>query len=352
MLQDHIKISDNTLHTLIRLRTDLKNDIQALGQQLVTAKTASEKNDIQAQLDKLEVDLQTTTHNLRGIGAGADIASLRAAQETKFSLQEELFALIRPALKEMKDMTSHVRLKSELKDKIAYYREKQPVAELAVANIMGLIDKNEDESLERYLEGMLADWRKQLTVIQSELQSAGLQLEKLERSEASLAEASQSYLKAFFQRRGLYLAQAILAVMGILLLSRMSYRAMVKLIPGYRQEQAAQPACRFREGQCFLAGHRRDRRLRWRAGRLVRPPATHAATLVCRGLQRIWLGDTVHPVNLARGRSREYLCPPSRPAVNAGSLAAVSQPRVPMLPQYGGILKNRRVGLQPRVLSR
>jgi len=235
---DDLQLQDtiNTLHSLIRLRMELKNDIQTLGQQLVTAKTASEKNDIQAQLDKLNVDLQTTTRNLRGIGAGADIASLRAAQETKFSLQEELFALIKPALKEMKDMTSHVRLKSELKDKIAYYREKQPVAELAVANIMGLIDKNEDESLERYLEGMLADWRKQLTVIQSELQSAELQLEKLVRSEASLADASQSYLKAFFQRRGLYLTQAILAVMGILLLSRMSYRAMVKLIPGYRQE--------------------------------------------------------------------------------------------------------------------
>ena len=182
-LADDLQLQDtiNTLHSLIRLRAELKHDIQALGQQLVTAKTASEKNDIQAQLDKLNVDLQTTTRNLRGIGAGADIASLRAAQETKFSLQEELFSLLKPALKEMKDMTSHVRLKSELKDKIAYYREKQPVAELAVANIMGLIDKNEDESLERYLEGMLADWRKQLTVIQSELQSAELQLEKLVR---------------------------------------------------------------------------------------------------------------------------------------------------------------------------
>jgi hypothetical protein len=235
---DDLQLQDtiNTLHSLMRLQTELKHDIHVLGQQLTAAKTVSDKKDIQAQLDKLEVDLQTTTRNLRGIGAGADIASLRTAQETKFSLQEELFALIKPALKEMKDMTSHVRLKSELKDKIAYYREKQPVAELAVANIMGLIDKNEDESLERYLEGMLADWRKQLTVIQSELQSAELRLEKLVRSEASLADASQSYLKAFFQRRGLYLAQAILAVTGILLLSRLSYRAMVKLIPGYRQE--------------------------------------------------------------------------------------------------------------------
>jgi small-conductance mechanosensitive channel len=226
----------DTLHSLIELQVELRREIQELEQQLAAAETASEKNDIQAQLDKLEADLQTTNRNLRGIGAGADIASLRAVQETKFSLQEELFALLKPAIKEMREMTSHVRKKSELKDKIAYYREKLPIAELAVLNITGLIARNEEEHLERYLEGMLTDWRKQLTVIQSELQSAELQLEKLESSEASLADASQSYLKAFFQQRGLYLAQAILAVMGVILLSRLSYRAMVKLIPGYRQE--------------------------------------------------------------------------------------------------------------------
>jgi hypothetical protein len=226
----------NTLQSLIKLQSELKRDIQDQGRQLAAAQTAAERNDIQAQLDKLEADLKTTTRNLTGISAGADIASLRVTEEKKFSLQEELFSLLKPAIKEMRDMTSHVRQKSELKDKIAYYREKQPVAELAVANIMGLLTRNEYEPLERYLEGTLAEWHKQLTVIQSELQSAELQLDKLERSEASLAEASQSYLKSFFQRRGLYLAQAVLAVMGILLLSRLSYWVMVKLLPGYRVE--------------------------------------------------------------------------------------------------------------------
>ena len=231
-LQDTIE----TLQSLFILQSELKRDIHELAKQLAAAETAAEKNDIKAQLDKLETDLQTTTRNLKGIAAGADIASLRAVEETKFSLQEELFSLLKPALKEMREMTSHVRLKSEYRDKIAYYKEKLPVAELAVANLKNMLTGNEDESLERYLEGMLSEWVKQLTVIQSELQSAELQLEKLESSEASLAEASQSYLKAFFQRRGLYLAQAILAVMGVLLLSRLSYRVMVKLIPGYNVE--------------------------------------------------------------------------------------------------------------------
>jgi hypothetical protein len=232
----HIADTVSTLQSLYQLQSDLKTDIQDLSSQLAAAKTESEKTDIQGRLDKLEIDLQTTTQNLRGIAAGADISSLRIAEEKKFSLQEELFSLLKPALKEMREMTSHVREKSELKDKIAYFREKQPVAELAVTNISGLLARNEDKALQRYLENMLAEWRKQLTVIQSEVKSAELKLEQLESSESTLAEASQSYLKSFFQQRGFYLTQALLAVMGVLLLSRLIYQAMVKLIPGYRKE--------------------------------------------------------------------------------------------------------------------
>jgi hypothetical protein len=225
-----------TLDSLIRLQAELKVDIKVLLKRLESAQTATEKKDIQAQLDKLEVDLQTANRNLKEIAAGADITTLRAVKEKEFNLQEELFSLLRPALKEMKDMTSHVRQKSDLKDKIAYYHEKLPVAELAVANVTHLLAENENEPLEKYLQGILADWQKQLTVIQSELRSSELQLDKLERSEASLAEASQSYLKSFFQKRGLFLTQAVLVVVVILLLSRLSYRVMVKLVPGYRAQ--------------------------------------------------------------------------------------------------------------------
>ena len=141
---DAVKLDTlSTLNTLIHLQAELKADIKLLGKQLVAAETMSEKKDLQEQLDKLEVDLQTTTRNLKEIAAGADIASLRAAEETTFNLQEELFSLLRPALKEMRDMTSHVRQKSDLKDKIAYYREKLPVAEIAVANLTSLLNQKQ-----------------------------------------------------------------------------------------------------------------------------------------------------------------------------------------------------------------
>ncbi|MGD2111924.1 MAG: hypothetical protein PVI50_00970 [Gammaproteobacteria bacterium] len=226
----------DTLNSLIGLQDQLKRDIELLNKALQEAQGSAEKKEIQAQLDKLDRDLQSTTRNLKEIAAGADISTLRATEETKFDFQSELLSLLRPALKEMKEMTSHVRQKSDLKDKIAYYSTKLPVTESAVANITRLLQATDDAELEQYLQGLLADWNKQLTFVQSELQSAELQLEKLEQSEATLAEASQSYLKSFFQARGLYLIEALLVVVGILLVSRLSYQAMVRLIPGYRAE--------------------------------------------------------------------------------------------------------------------
>jgi hypothetical protein len=226
----------STLNSLIALQVQLKSEIEGLGRELSAAQTPAQKKEIQAQLDKLDVDLQITTKNLKETAAGADISGLRVTKEPEFNFQEEIFALLKPALQEMKDMTSHVRMKADLKDKIAYYHDKLPVVQKAVANITRLLESTEDPALQKYLKRMLADWQKQLTFMQSELQSAELQLEKLERSEASLAEASQSYLKGFFQKRGLYLTQALLVVLGILLVSRLSYKAMVRLIPGYRRE--------------------------------------------------------------------------------------------------------------------
>jgi len=225
-----------TLDSLIRLQSALKADMESLSRKLDVAQSESEKKETQVQLDKLGADLKTTNRNLREIAAGADIDSLRVAEEAPFNLQEEVFALLRPALKEMRDMTSQVRLKSDLKDKIAYYHGKLPVVQRAVVNITALLMDAKDQPLQLALQTMLAEWQKQLTFMQSELQAAELQLDKLERSEASLAETSHSYLKSFFQKRGLYLTQALLAVLGILLLSRLSYAAMVRLIPGYRRE--------------------------------------------------------------------------------------------------------------------
>ena len=235
--QDDLTTTLGTLRALSSLQRDLMADMEALHQQISEAQTTVEKQDLVEQLEQLEADLQSTSQNLQELAAGADIDSLRATGEPEFDFQEELLSLLQPALKEMKEMSSHVREKSEQRDKIAYYDARLPTTERAVANIQRYLEIAADPALKKTLQEMLEAWQKQLTFMQSERQSAELQLRKLESSEVSLAEASQSYLRSFFDKRGRYLGQAILVVLLILVVSRLSYRLMVRWLPGYRMER-------------------------------------------------------------------------------------------------------------------
>ena len=225
-----------TLISFVKLRNELLQDIKVLNKQIDLADSEAEKVKLKKEIEKLESDLRATTRNLENIAAGVDISRLRTEKEEEFNFQKEIFALLKPALDEMKEMTSHVRQKSDLREKIAYYEERLPVIEQALANINRLQKQSKDKSLKKSLNATAGIWRKQEAFMQSELQAARLELDKLEAAETSITEASQSYLKSFFQKRGLYLTEALLLVLAILLLSRLSYAAMERYVPGFRKK--------------------------------------------------------------------------------------------------------------------
>ncbi len=230
---------DETLTTLgafVDLQKNLLRDIKALSKRLKAAQTDTEKGSLSEQINKLKIDLATTNTNFENIAAGIDISLLREEKEQEFDFQKEIFSLIRPAIDEMKEMTSRVRQKSDLKEKIAYFNTRLPVIENALANIELLKKKQKNRSLKNSLSATASGWKKQQAFMQSELQAAELQLNKLVEAEIQEAESSQSNLKAFFQKRGLYLAEALLAVIGVILISRLTYASLVKFIPGFRKE--------------------------------------------------------------------------------------------------------------------
>ena len=231
--EDEMDTTLNALSTLVSLQSDLRNDLEKLNAQMATLQTTAEKQELLVQIEKHVADLRTTTRNVQEIAAGADITAVRATKEPEFDFQREFFSLLQPAMKEIKDMTSHLREKAEQRDKIAYYSDIMPTTERAVANLERLLVRAEDPQVIGSLEDMLLAWQKQLTFLQSELQAATLQLRKLESSEVSLAEASQGYFKTFFQNRGLYLGEAILVVVLLLVLSRLTQKAMHRWIPGF-----------------------------------------------------------------------------------------------------------------------
>lgn len=225
-----------TLTSFVNLQGDLQKDILVLNKKIAATQSDAEKAELKGDLDKLKADLAATQRNFENIAAGIDITALRGETVEAFNLQEEVFSLLRPAIDEMKEMTSRIRQKSELKKKIAYYEERLPIIEQAVANIAQLREQGGTKALVNSLQATEAQWSKQKVFMQSELQGAQLQLDKLTESETSLAEASQSYLKTFFQKRGLFLTIALLVIVSIVLLSRLSAKMMQRYIPGFRAQ--------------------------------------------------------------------------------------------------------------------
>ena len=226
----------DTLTTFVILRNNTLKEIKDLNRQIKQAVSESEKNELKAQLLKLENELRSTTRNLDIIASGADISSLDQTVAEDFNFSKELFGLLKPALDEMKEMTSNVRQKSDLREKIVQLEERLQTVEDAIINIQTLLDASTDKAVRQSLKLIGDNWRKQKGLMLGELQAARLQLEKLEESETSLTEASQSYLKSFFAKRGRYLAGALLVVLVILLLSHLSYKAMFRYIPGFRKK--------------------------------------------------------------------------------------------------------------------
>jgi len=225
----------DALSSFVELRSKLLQDIKQINRQLASAHSDAEKQALRQELDKLESDLRGVRRNFENIAAGIDISELRAEQEEEFNFQKELFGLLKPALDEMKDMTSKVRQKSELREKIADFQERLPVVEKALANIDRLLDESRRKAVTEALQLTADEWRQKQTLVQTELQAAQLQLQELVAQDVSFSEASRSYLKSFFEKRGLYLTEALLVLIGVLVLARLSLATMRRYVPGFRK---------------------------------------------------------------------------------------------------------------------
>lgn len=225
----------DTLSSFVDLRNAMLKDIKDVNEKIGASHSDAEKENLKLQVNKLESDLHAVTQNFENISAGTDITILRETASEEFNFQKELFALLKPALDEIKEMTSHVRQKSDLKDKIANYEESLPVIEQAIANVERLLSISDDKAVTQALKVTLDKWQRQKTFMQNEAQAAQLQLQELISTEVSLTQASQSYLKTFFQQRGLFLTIALAVVIGFLLLSHWTHLAMLRFVPGFKK---------------------------------------------------------------------------------------------------------------------
>lgn len=224
----------STLKAIVRTEEQLLSSIQSVAKAERNSQSESGKIELRNKELQLREELHATRKTFDEIAAEQDILALKGAVESEFDLKSEVLFLLEPALKEMKRMTSGVRSKSALREKLEIYGDKLPITESAIKNLQTLIDASDSEALTKVLSDRQEQWAHQRTLLENDRQSAQLQLDKLIAREVSLTEASQSYFKEFFQKRGLYIIIAFAVVAAVMFLSRLTANGMRRVLPGFR----------------------------------------------------------------------------------------------------------------------
>lgn len=226
----------STLQKFSQLLTSREVQIKEIERQLRSSPSDSEKKELERDLAQVQKELDDLNSNFVEIAAGISFAAISDKQEPDFNLQAEMLSLMEPVIREMKHMTAEVRKKSDIREEITFYETRIPQAKTAIANITVLAELAKDKVLKKNLEDVKSEWSNHLANMEGNLAALRLQLSRITSAETSFADASQTYLKSFFQKRGLYLTQALLVVAVILLLSRFSHKLIMRVVPGYRVE--------------------------------------------------------------------------------------------------------------------
>nr|CAA6817886.1 MAG: Unknown protein [uncultured Thiotrichaceae bacterium] len=224
------------LQAIIEIKASLNESLKNHQAQLKKVISETEKNNLLEKIATIEKELLETELNFDEIATNTDLSTIKDQPSEKFSLEEEIVSLIRPTLQEMNHLTKDVRNKAELREKIANNSEKQKYIREAIAHLSELLSHaGKNKELKTTLTNKIRFWEKQEALTNSQQTSAAQQLRKLTEAEVPFTESTQNYFTRFFQQRGLYISQALLAMAMIFFLSHL-FRSLIKrTVPAFNR---------------------------------------------------------------------------------------------------------------------
>lgn len=235
---NHIGVEEDVLKTLLslhRLQVNLKNDIARIQTQIEQS-SASKRGYLQKNIDGLNKELTESQQQFARVALGSDIPIVPADVEKKFDLQQSIEQIFEPLFKELKASTKELRKKSNLRETMSNSSERIPHIERALINLRYLQSLESGQSLASDLEELHDGWQRELRKLESSRHAAELELNLLEQQSEDFAESSERFFKEFYKKRGLYLLEALISIILLLVLARLLNGVIVRVLPGYRKQ--------------------------------------------------------------------------------------------------------------------
>ncbi len=230
--QKPIDAEDETIVTTLRKillsRRDLQEQLDQKLEELEMAATEDEREVIRHHTQELHTRLDDQESDFESIATGIDLEHFTVKTSTTFDWKQDLQEMFSPIIQELKSITARPRELEKLHQKIAYYEERLPIIENALANLQKSLDAATAQLLKRHLRELKNIWQDRHKEFTSQLAASQYQLQKKLETQQSFVESAGSIFKEFFKSRGLHFVLAMLAFLTVFLVMRLMYRFVYK----------------------------------------------------------------------------------------------------------------------------
>ncbi len=221
------------LEAIVRMKADLKTRMAEKKRLMKKADSETEKKQLETEIAELDKNLAGANLDFERIATGVDVGRFTQKKAEPFNWKDEVVSLVEPGIVELKRMTVKARQKARLRDELGSYQELVPVATKARERIESLVTQVKDPELKKEIKELLPEYKGVESQITNKLNLIRLQLEDMERAETSLIESTGESVKRFFKTRGMFLFIAVIVCIAVVLILRLAYRFIIRMIPGY-----------------------------------------------------------------------------------------------------------------------
>lgn len=177
-----------------------------------------EQEALRAQIKSLQAKKSALQADFESIATGIDPKEYDEAVDETFVLSDEIDAVLRPIVEELKDLTEKPREIEDLKRELTNWERRLETTEDALLNL-STIPEEVNTELKNEIVATRQKWSERRKQAENRVQAITYQLEQAEKNRPSIFETFRNSFQAFFRSRGrnLLLCTAVFIVSFVLL---------------------------------------------------------------------------------------------------------------------------------------
>ncbi len=213
--QDKTESTLRSLEAFYKTIQSKQKEVAELRKRFQAASDDVTRDQLLERLAEATREAEALNRQFEEFAVGIDISAFVEEEQQPFDWQEEIGALVRPIVAELKSATAESRVIGELRGAIEEAARLEQTAAEAADNLARLLAAEPEGELRTRLETDLGRWTQRRDDARNRRVALELQLENRLAQRTSMLDETASYAKTFFRTRGLNLLMGIIAFAAI-----------------------------------------------------------------------------------------------------------------------------------------